>query len=108
MADATNETQTSAEPAVTRESLLSEQQRYIDKFGAENGVTWFGENKSYEEALELFSDGQAKKIVALETELSEAKEKLSSLSLGEDEPVETGSNSVKEKTTFAEATARKN
>lgn len=106
----TNTPETPAAPEVTRESLLAEQKRYVDKFGADDGVKWFSEGKSYEEALELFCDKQSTRIESLTEELSEAKEKLSSINLGEDEPIETTPSDAPAKSRFSDhfKTASKN
>jgi hypothetical protein len=106
MADKPEAPQQPAAPEVTRESLLAEQKRYTDKFGAENGVKWFSEGKTYEEALELFCDNQSQQIVGLQTSLKESEDKLASLSLGEDEPVPTTPGGDEKKVTFAQATRR--
>ncbi|QDV44374.1 hypothetical protein Enr13x_42390 [Stieleria neptunia] len=98
-----------AAPEVTRESLLAEQKRYTDKFGAEDGVNWFTDGKSYEEALELFCDKQAAALIEAQGSLSEAQEKLSSINLGEEHPIETHPGDESKKVSFAEYTrARKN
>ena len=89
-------------PEVTRESLLAEQQRYVSKFGAEDGVKWFSDGKSYEEALGLFAEKQTEQIASLKTELSETKEKLASINLGEDEPIETHPGEEHKKVSFSE------
>lgn len=80
----------SAAPTVTRESLLAEQKRYTDKFGAENGQKWFSEGKTFEESLSVFCEQQAERITTLEAELKASHEKFASLSLGEETPIETG------------------
>lgn len=90
--------ETPSEPAVTREGLLADQQRYIDRFGSEDGVKWFSEGMDYTEALEKFCDKQAQQITGLQTQLDEEKEKLASLELGEAEPVDTGTPEAKKKT----------
>ena len=81
--------QTPDVPAVTRESLLAEQKRYVEKFGAEDGVKWFSDGKSYEESLELFCDRLSSEVEKLQAELSEANSKLESVQLGEEEPIDT-------------------
>lgn len=93
--------QTPETPAVTRESLLAEQKQFTDKFGAEDGVKWFTEGKSYEQALEMFCDKQQEQIDQLSEQLSEANEKLASIQLGEEEPVETLPVEATKKRSFA-------
>lgn len=78
-----------ATPAVTRESLLAEQKRYTEKFGAEDGVKWFGDGKSYEESLELFCEKQQAEITRLSEALKVAEEKLAAIPNGEESPIET-------------------
>lgn len=95
------------QPVVTRESLLAEQSLYVEKFGSEDGVKWFSEGKTFEESLSLFCDKQSEQITTLQTQLDEANERVESISLGEDDPAETGSlpaNAPKKKT-FAEYTS---
>lgn len=92
-----------AEPAITRESLFAEQKRYVEKFGSDDGVKWFMDGRSFQDALSLFCDKQAERIAALETELSETKAKLASLQLGESKPVETVPGEESKKITFAQA-----
>ncbi|WP_436715815.1 hypothetical protein U8335_26680 [Roseiconus lacunae] len=87
---------------ITRESLLAEQQRYIDRFGAEDGVKWFADGKSFEDCLGLFADKQAELIESLTAERDEAIEKLASVQLGEDEPIETYPGEESKKVPFSQ------
>lgn len=91
-----------ATPTVTRESVLSELKKYTDRFGAEDGQKWFEQGKPYTEALEAFSEKQAERITELEASLKEAEDKLSSVELGEENPVETGPGDERKRITFAE------
>ena len=88
-------------PQITRESLLAEQKRYVDKFGAESGVKWFTEGKSYEDALGLFCEQQAEQIESLKAAVSDAEAKLSSIDNGEKEPIDTHPGEASKPKTFA-------
>lgn len=59
----------STPPTVGREQFAAELKRYTDRFGAENGVTWFNEGKSYDEASDLH-------IAELQTQLSAERAKV--------------------------------
>lgn len=88
-------------PQPTREEFLAELQRYTDRFGAENGQKWFQDGKSFQEALELHCEKLSSRIEELESQLIEANEKLSSIQIGEEEPIATGSSQEgKTKRTF--------
>ncbi|WP_345326835.1 hypothetical protein [Novipirellula rosea] len=98
-----------SEPTVapTREDFAAELNKFNAKFGAENGSKWFTEGKSFAEALELHCEALSADLTAEKEARTEAEEKLSSLQLGETEPVSTGasdSDSTKEKKTFAQYT----
>ena len=101
MASQETNTPEPATPSVTRESLLAEQNKYVERFGSEDGVKWFSEGKDYTEALELFCNSQTDRIAELETELAEAQERFESLSIGEDEPVDTKPDEAAGKKGFA-------
>ena len=90
-----------AAPEITRESLLAEQSRYVEKFGSELGVKWFSEGKSYEEALGLFCDQQAEQIKSLQSAVESAEEKLASIDNGEPDPISTHPGEVAKPRTFA-------
>jgi hypothetical protein len=79
-------------PAPTRESFAAELERFTSKFGTENGAKWFAEGKSFEESLSLHAEALESRIEAAEAAQREAEEKLSSLELGETEPVATGAS----------------
>ncbi len=89
-------TKPEAKPEVTREQFNAELNRYIEKFGAENGSKWFASGKSFSEALELHIEALSARIKTAEDEAKAANEKLSSLCLGEKE-ILTGSQSGKDK-----------
>ncbi|QDT07799.1 hypothetical protein K227x_62270 [Rubripirellula lacrimiformis] len=91
--------------APSREDFAAELNRFTERFGAANGAKWFGENKSFSEALELHCDAVQAELTAANEARTVAEEKLASLSLGETDPVETGADDGKEskKRTFAEA-----
>ncbi|MCD0459949.1 hypothetical protein [Roseiconus lacunae] len=91
---------------ITRKSLLAEQQRYIDRFGAEDGVKWFADGKSFEDCLGLFADKQSELIESLTAERDEAIEKLASVQLGEDEPIETYPGEESKKVPFSQYVKR--
>lgn len=97
-----NAPETPANVPVTRESLLAEQKRFTDKFGAEDGVRWFSEGKTFEQSLELFCEKQDAELNRVKSELSEANEKLSSVQLGETEPVDTNPGDENKKVPFAQ------
>ena len=86
--------------------MLAEQARYVELFGAENGVKWFAEGKSIEDGLSETLASQNETIASLQAEKQELQNKLDSLSVGEAEPIETvpGDESPKKKSLF-EATA---
>lgn len=80
-------------PVPTRSDFTAELAKFTAKFGSENGTKWFTESKTYEEAMSLHAEALEARIEAAETAQREAEEKLSSLELGETEPVATGSSS---------------
>lgn len=101
-------TEEKTEPkAQTRDEYTAELRKFTEKFGAENGTRWFTEGKSFEESLSAHCEALSERLTA-EIEAHEAVEaKLSSLQLGEADPVETSASDSTPKTTFAEATRRK-
>ncbi|QDV53705.1 hypothetical protein [Gimesia fumaroli] len=64
--------------------------RYIQKFGAENGAKWLAEGKSYSEACELHIDELNKQLAAKDEAYAELQKKFDSIDLGEDTPLESG------------------
>lgn len=89
----------------TREQFAAELNKFTTKFGAENGVKWFHEQKTYEEALELHCEALSAQVKAANDKAAELQSKFDSLELGEKKPVETGSvaDANKGKVTFAKA-----
>lgn len=75
----------------TREQFCAEQKKYTDRFGAENGVKWFGEGKSYSDALELHCDALGQQVKDGQKKIEELEAKFKSLELGEKNAVDTGS-----------------
>lgn len=67
-----------------REQLTAELKKYTDRFGAENGVKWFAEGKTFEQALELHVGVQAEQLAAKEQELADAKQQLGAINRGEE------------------------
>ncbi|MCM2369647.1 hypothetical protein [Aporhodopirellula aestuarii] len=92
LATTSNEPTEAPETAPTRDDFAAELNRYCEKFGSEYGAKWFAEGKTYEEALSLHAEALEARIEAAETAQREAEEKLSSLELGETEPVATGAS----------------
>ena len=106
MADEPAKETTPAQP--TREEFTAEMNRFVSEFGAENGAKWFGENKSFEDAVLLHVKELHSQLAAEKEARQQAEERLASLALGEDKEVETGSeDSSKKKVTFAEYTSGK-
>lgn len=94
LATTTNEpTEAPETPVQTREDFAAELEKFTSKFGTENGTKWFSESKTFEEALSLHAEALEARIEAAESAQKEAEEKLSSLELGETEPVATGASS---------------
>ena len=97
-----------AEGGITREQFAAELSKFTTKFGAENGVKWFNEGKSYSEALELHCEALAVELKSAKDKATELQGKFDSLQLGEKNPVDTGSQAdadkKAEKVSFAKAT----
>lgn len=70
-------------------SLTAGLKKFTTKFGAENGVTWFTEGKTYEEALELHIAAQTETNKKLTADLEAANTKLANAPQGEAAPVST-------------------
>lgn len=95
---------TPAQP--TREEFTAEMNRFVSEFGAENGAKWFGDNKSFSEAMQLHCEELKSQLAAANEARQQAEDRLASLALGEAKEVETGSeDSAKKKVTFAEYTS---
>ena len=76
-------------PEITRESLLAEQAKYVEAFGAENGVSWFTEGVDFETAQGKHIEALNAKVEAETARADEAESKLSQVELGEETPVDT-------------------
>ncbi|MFH1302515.1 MAG: hypothetical protein ABIK07_15750 [Planctomycetota bacterium] len=89
-----NETETPSKPEVNaaeiRSQYTAELNKYVSKFGAENGVKWLAEGKSYSEALEAHVDILGGQLAAKDKQIEELNEKFASIDLGEDTPLESG------------------
>ncbi|MGN6543774.1 MAG: hypothetical protein ACTHK7_01910 [Aureliella sp.] len=86
------ETTTDPKPeGKTREQFSAELKKFTDRFGAENGVKWFNEDKSYSDALELHCDALGQQVKDGQKKIEELEAKFKSLELGETRHVETGS-----------------
>jgi len=81
----------------TREQFTAELSKFTTKFGAENGVKWFNEGKTYEEGLELHIEALSAREKAANDKAAALQGKLDSLELGEREPVATGSQAGDDK-----------
>lgn len=95
------------EDALTRESFASELNSYVEAFGSERGVEWFGASLDLKTAQTVFESMQAAQE-ALSARVVELEETLSSLSTGEEEPADFQVDSVTPARTFADHTRRKN
>lgn len=99
-----------AERLKIREQLAAEQSKFTTKFGAENGVKWFNEGKTYEQGLELHCEVLSAREKAANDKAVELQGRLDSLKLGEVKPVDTGSqadadaDAKNKKVPFAQAT----
>jgi hypothetical protein len=91
----------------TREDFTAELNKFTAKFGAENGAKWFGENKSFSEAMELHCEAISEQLSAANERAEQAEGRLASMSIGESEELETGASDEEKKVTFAQATKRK-
>lgn len=91
LATQTNEpTEAPETPAPTHADFSAQLSKFTSKFGTANGTAWFTEGKTFEESLSLHAEALEARIEAAEAAQREAEEKLSSLELGETEPVATG------------------
>lgn len=93
LATTTNEpTEAPETPVQTREDFAAELAKFTAKFGTDNGTKWFSEGKTFSECLGLHCEALEARIEAAESAQKETEEKLSSLELGEIEPVATGAS----------------
>lgn len=92
------ETQQTTQTPATQQSSTTDPQaefkaglkRFTTKFGAVNGVQWFTDGKSYEEALELHATALETRLAAMDTETAELQTKLANAPRGESTPVTSG------------------
>lgn len=112
MAEEIQTPEVSPEPQASREDFSNELSRYVEAFGAENGVKWFQAGISFEDCqdqhiealqseLETLKADTDKRVEELTAQLSEANEKLAQLNLGEDDGVEFNAPKTDEKKGFA-------
>lgn len=71
------------------EKLRGEIKRFTDQFGAENGVKWHGEGKTFEAALVEQNKLFVEQLKEKDGTIAELNEKIASLSTGETKPVDT-------------------
>lgn len=91
-------------PAEGREQFAAELNRYVTRFGAENGTAWFTSGKSWEQALEAHAVVLEAQLTASRKEVEELTAKLASLDRGETDPVSTsgdGNAGSKKKSSLA-------
>lgn len=69
------------------EVAKNEVARFVNRFGSELGATWFIEDKSYGEAIELYVDDLHRRLKEQEEENRKLKAKLAVISYGEAEPL---------------------
>lgn len=70
-----------------RQQFTAQLQQFVAKFGAENGAKWFGEGKTFEQALELHVGVLGEALTAKDTRIAELQQKLGSIDRGETMPV---------------------
>ena len=75
-------------PVDTRETVLQEMTKFTEEFGIENGTQWFQENLSFSEAYEQEAKLLRGEVEKLASENAELQTKLSSIQIGETEPVD--------------------
>ncbi|MGC3968942.1 MAG: hypothetical protein QM775_16695 [Pirellulales bacterium] len=73
-----------AEAAEWHKKSRDELQKFVGKFGAENGAKWFGEGKTYAEALELHTEALGTQLTAANKATEDANAKLAAVKLGEE------------------------
>ena len=71
--------------APTREDFAAELDRFVIKFGAENGTKWFMGQISYESAMELHLESLEKQVKLQAAKIGELEEVISSLEIGEED-----------------------
>ena len=92
-----------APPAETREQFQAELDKFTAAFGGENGSKWFSEGISFEEAQGRHLAALQAENDSLKKDLDAEREKLASLSNGEEEEVDTaGDGSGKSRVDFSD------
>lgn len=79
-------------PTPTKADFLADLNRFNAKFGTENGNKWFGESKTYEQALDLHCDALTAKLAAKDVEIAELNKKLEAAKLGHEGAAPTESS----------------
>jgi len=74
--------------APTREDFTAELDRFVIKFGSENGTKWFMGQISYESAMELHLEQLESEVKELNNKVGELEEVISSLDTGEQDGAE--------------------
>ncbi len=72
----------------TREDFTAELDRFVDKFGAEDGTKWFTDQIEYETAMELHLMKIQDEVKLLNAKIGELEEVISSINQGEDSDVD--------------------
>lgn len=80
--------------------LRSGLKRFTDKFGMEDGASYFSESLTYEAALEKHSAKLEATVASVTAEKAAVEDKLAKLDLGEDSAVDTGTSKGKSNTSF--------
>lgn len=73
-------------PADPQSAFKAELQKFVARFGAENGARWMAEGKSYQAACELHIEAQAAQLAAKDKAIAELQTKIASIDTGETEP----------------------
>lgn len=82
-----------ATPATaTKDEQRGELARYMDRFGAERGATYYRDAVNYETALEREVEHLRKELATKDAEIKSASDRLAALKLGETSAVDTGAN----------------
>lgn len=77
------------EPTMTHAEFAKLQARYTERFGAENGARWFGEEMSWEDALNAHCVELENQLSAQSKKVAELQEALANERQGED-PIDLG------------------
>jgi hypothetical protein len=87
-----------AERSKFEAELKSGLKRFTDKFGMEDGASYFTESLTYEAALEKHNAKLEAAVKTAQTATKTAEEKLAKLDLGEQSGIDTGANTDKKAT----------